>query len=164
MNERPADDEPPWLEPLRRAGAFDEPAAPSAASPRANGVRLLDLTWRRAIDEWMAGNPSRLARLLRQGEPPPRFASVWLAGVLDGTVKRPRGKPRHVLTTGEAIRNAGVVSHYYLLHNEYQAAAGNSTGGTPSERAIADTATRFAMSETAVSRIVFPRHESKSPI
>jgi hypothetical protein len=114
--------------------------------------------WASAIAMWEAGDPSRVAGLLRDGVPPSALAREWLAGLAEGRIKRPRGRPKNnpLLTGGVEVVRRYQIREAFRLYRALRRAEPRE-GDTPTILALEDTARKFALTADAVNKIVFPR-------
>lgn len=132
------------------------------------GPELNATSWRLAIDDWRAGDPSLLDHLLRGDTAIPDFVRVFLVDVLAGKEARPRGRsktPRYRPDAARALfTNWKVKQDYELSYLLCRAVPGKRGEGTPKERALRAVAEKwkYKFTPSAVSRIVHPRMGRKN--
>jgi hypothetical protein len=134
-------------------------------------IRLPDFVWRSAIHRWRAGDPSKVAQLLReeasgtaQYRVRPEFATHWLVEVIEGKARRPRGRPPRL--TAPTVREA-MLPHLVREYFQLQLTLHQGTGArddTPKTLALEATAAHFErflqgqpLTAEAVSHLVYPR-------
>lgn len=122
--------------------------------------------WRIAIDRWRYGDGEAVVEMLRDDRPVPAFAREWLAGLVDGSVKRPRGRPVNPYTLEyrhKRLVDICVATWFKLAREEIEEQSmGQPNNGergrmSATEAALDKTAEKFEMTVDQVSRIVFPR-------
>lgn len=126
--------------------------------------------WTVIREAWERGDFDRMTRLLEKHstELPPG-AGAWLAGVLTGRIKRPKGRPRvdaGQQSAAEFARDLRIPDEYrtWLMFYQWLTDGPDARrGDTPAERAIEHVAGIHGMSPDAVSRLVHPRRKVKAP-
>lgn len=124
--------------------------------------------WAVIRDAWERGDFDRMRRLLSHAEAGlPEGAANWLAEVLSGEAKRPRGRRRgdpgqHAADFGRRLQVAAEFKAWLRVYQNQASDPDAPPGrGTPTELAIEHTAATNDMSAEAVSWIVHPRRKRK---
>lgn len=120
--------------------------------------------WRQAIEDWRTGDPSLMDMLLRGSSDLPDFARAFLADVLAGNIKRPKGAPRkpRYRPIAEDARETLIRMDYARFYEVLAALAAlerKRGEKTPKEKAFEAVAKkwRFKVKPGAVSHIVHKR-------
>ena len=124
--------------------------------------------WAVIRDAWERGDFDRMRRLLSHAEAGlPEGAANWLAEVLSGEAKRPRGRrpvdPGKQLAT-DFGREMEIRQEYRIRLLAYQWLADDDAmrGDTPKDRVLATLADRYGLTVDAVSHMVHPRRKVKA--
>ena len=116
------------------------------------------VAWRAAIEQWEAGDKSSVEELLTGRRAIPQFARVWLAQALAGHVKMRRGRKTQPLSEWLRKRLAQVqAQERFGTLRMIERLSDDTSGGTPTERAMDRFATALKSTENKVNWLVYPR-------